>query len=156
MASEEDIMDHSFDEDSILERAKIRTFVVSSIDNRIQIHVNALELKDLNIEELAKRINWKSLEHDQQPIIDISKLTKDLTIDQIKQQSIKVLNLAIDASLLSYNYSGNSRNISEINEDMNQDSEDESFGLKSRKKYENYLKIKYDILNLYLQTPELQ
>ena len=99
METEEDIMNHSFDEDSILEHAKIRTFVVSSFDDRIQIHVNAIDLKDWSIEELVKRINWKSQKHNLQQIIDISKLTKDLTVDQIKQQSINTLNPTVDASL---------------------------------------------------------
>ena len=92
MKSEEEYANECLEFQNFLEHSEARTFVVSNIDNRTQIHINALEFKYLVIEELVIWINHNAQNYVKQQTVDVTKITKNLTTNQIDQLSIKALN----------------------------------------------------------------
>ena len=121
------------EDQNILEHSTARRFVVSNIDNWTQIHINTLEFKDLAIKELVIRINHKTQNYVKQQTVDVIKITKNLTTDQIDQLSIKVLNSEVNISQFKLNYDRNSSDLKKAEEDVNYDSEEGFFRLKNRK-----------------------
>ena len=92
MESEEEYANEGLEDQKILEHSEARTFVVSNIDNWTQIHINAQEFKYLVIEELVIWINHNTQNYVKQQTVDATKITKNLTTNQVDQLSIKALN----------------------------------------------------------------
>ena len=82
MESEDEYIGQYLEDNNRDENTKARLFVVSSIDETIKIHINALELKDWCIDQLIAELNQNDNEQGIQEIIDVSKLTKGLRWDK--------------------------------------------------------------------------
>ena len=59
-----------------VENTKVRPFVVSSLDDTIKIHINALELKDWSIDQLITEINQNNNEQGIQELLMYQNLLK--------------------------------------------------------------------------------
>ena len=57
-----------------------------------------IEFKYLVIEQLVIRINHNTQNYVKQQTVDVTKITKNLTTNQIDQLSIKALNLKVNVS----------------------------------------------------------
>ena len=78
MESEDEYIGQYLEDNNRDDNTKARLFVVSSLDDTIKIHINALEQKDWSIDQLIAELNKNNNKQGIQEIIDVSKLTKGL------------------------------------------------------------------------------
>ena len=151
MGSEDEHISQYFEENNSLEDTKTRMVIISCINNWIQIHINVSEMKDQSTEELVQEYNGQTFDHSSQDIIDITKTTRNLTMDEIKQLSIKTMMPEADISQLNWENLGEVRNLQSLEENVKEATEDESYGLSCRRKYE---KLSLDQILFIKSLPE--
>ena len=117
--------------------------------------MNALQLKNLKIDEL-KKVELQSINSlHYENIIDVKKITKSLTLNKIKQISIAELNPNLELNQLKSNTVENSVNLESADNEIESESNDGLHGLNDRKKNQKlsldkvlYIKIIYESTSL--------
>ena len=96
MEIKEDAISENSSEENDENLEKIRLVVISSQNDTIKIHTNATSLRNLNMEGIAIHMREEIKESNFQTIVDISKMARELNINQINKLSIKTLNPDLD------------------------------------------------------------
>ena len=134
MEIKEDAFSENSSEENDENPEKIRLVVISSQNDTIKIHTNAISLRNLNMEDIAIYMREEIKESNFQTIVDISKMARELNINQIKELSIKTLNPDLDYLIGEDSFINNSVKYDIKNEENKDDLDHNSFGLNHRTK----------------------
>ena len=92
MESEDDLFNQNVDDDDNSEGvSKLKLFVISSTADYIQLHLNILQIKQMEMEQIIQQNSSQNYSLFYQEIIDVTKATRSLTINDIKMLALKDL-----------------------------------------------------------------
>ena len=155
MESEEEFFNQNLDDDNSDEQSKVKIFVISSSDDYVKLHLNLHQLKKIEIEELIKENYHHPYWQFSNEVIDMTKITRNLSINDIKRLTIETLNTNADASQISWDLSDAS-NISQLEkEEVKYESDDDSCGLKDKRKHQKLSKNQIKYLKTIFMTTDL-
>ena len=155
MESEEEFFNQNLDDDNSDEQSKVKLFVISSADYYVKLHLNLHQLKKIEIEELIKENHHHPYWQFSNEVIDMTKITRNLSINDIKRLTIETLNTNDDASQISWDLS-DAFNISQLKkEEVKYESDDDSCGLKDKRKHQKLSKNQIKYLKTIFMTTDL-
>ena len=154
MESEEELFNQNLDDNSD-EQSKVKLLVISSADDYVKLHLNLHQLKKIEIEELIKENHHHPYWQFSNEVIDMTKITRNLSINDIKRLTIETLNTNADASQISWDLY-DAFNISQLEkEEVKYESDDDSCGLKDKRKHQKLSKNQIKYLKTIFMTTDL-
>ena len=155
MESEDDLFNQNLDDDNSEGVSKLKLFVISSTADYIQLHLNIHQLKQMEMEQIIVQNSSQNYSLFYQEIIDVTKATRSLTINDIKMLALKDLDWEVDISQISWDLFEHSENSQLEKEEIKYESDNDSNGLKNKDKHQKLSKNQIKYLKAIFMTTEL-
>ena len=142
MESEDDLFNQNLDDDNSEGVSKLKLFVISSTADYIQLHLNVHQIKQMEIEQIIQQNSSQNYSLFYQEIIDVTKATRSLKINDIKMLALKDLDWEVNISQISWDLFEDSENSQLEKEEIKFESDNDSNGLKNKEKIKNCQRTK--------------